>query len=80
MLSSSAYRHMLVRKWREVVRQEVRAATARAKQLETRAWLEKGVVVQVQACQLAPAVPAFVLPCQQAVSLRALDCVYTIDL
>ena len=46
-------RQMLLRKWQEVVKQEVRAATVRAKHLETRAWLEKGTVIQVHTVILA---------------------------
>ena len=40
-------RQMLLRKWRDVVEQELQAAHARARRLETRAWLEKGLVLQV---------------------------------
>ena len=81
MLSSSACRHMLVRKWREVVRQEVRAATTRAKQLETRAWLEKGIVVQVQAYDQQLTLSMHLLyrfKRQREETLRVFDCVYTI--
>lgn len=40
-------RQMLLRKWRDVVQQELSAAGARARSLETRAWMEKRLVVQV---------------------------------
>ena len=38
---------MLTRKWQEIVLQELQAGKKRARALETRAWLDQGLVLKV---------------------------------
>ena len=38
---------MLTRKWQELVQHELQAAQKRARALETRAWLDQGLVIKV---------------------------------
>ena len=46
-LSAGVCRQMLLRKWRDIVQQGLAQACAEARRLETRAWIEKGLVLQV---------------------------------